>query len=228
MQEKIYTIPVNEAFEQTDECPFCVMYEKLEFNEIELITGASMMSPDVRIKTNKLGFCSDHIHKMYDKNLRLPLALTLQTHLAEIKNDISLGGFFSKDISAKPIKRIEELNETCYVCGRIEEQFSKMLNTACYLYDKEQEFRDKFNSQTRFCLPHYAMILKTCKTVVSKRWLEQFIKDSDKILNDYLTSLYDDISLFCKKFDYNYKDTPWGNAKDSVDRTIKFLCTMNK
>ena len=31
MQEKIYTIPVNEAFEQSgDECPFCFLYKKLE------------------------------------------------------------------------------------------------------------------------------------------------------------------------------------------------------
>ncbi|MBR5031680.1 MAG: ABC transporter substrate-binding protein, partial [Clostridia bacterium] len=75
MQEKIYTIPVNEAFEQTDDCPFCVMYNKLESNEIDLITGASMMEPDIRIKTNELGFCRDHFEKMFAKPQRLPLAL---------------------------------------------------------------------------------------------------------------------------------------------------------
>ena len=54
--EKIYTIPVNEAFdycgeEDTKGCPFCEMYKRLEENELEIILGASMMEPDIRIKT---------------------------------------------------------------------------------------------------------------------------------------------------------------------------------
>ena len=56
--EQIYTIPVNEAFEASAAdkscgCPFCSLYNKLENDELDLILGASMMEPDVRIKTNK-------------------------------------------------------------------------------------------------------------------------------------------------------------------------------
>ncbi|MBR7181706.1 MAG: hypothetical protein IKD28_02860, partial [Clostridia bacterium] len=63
--EQIYTIPVNEAFEASVEkpacgCAMCALYRKLEDNELELILGASMMEPDVRIKTNKKGFCRTH------------------------------------------------------------------------------------------------------------------------------------------------------------------------
>ena len=50
MDEKIYTIPVNEAFDEYDGCPFCRMRRTLEDNERELIMGASMMEPDTRIK----------------------------------------------------------------------------------------------------------------------------------------------------------------------------------
>ena len=35
--EKIYTIPVNEAFEESGTCPFCRMKHKLEENEVDLI-----------------------------------------------------------------------------------------------------------------------------------------------------------------------------------------------
>ncbi|MGN1128719.1 MAG: DUF6062 family protein, partial [Candidatus Flemingiibacterium sp.] len=40
--EKIYTIPVNEAFEASEAdpacgCPFCTLYRKLEENELDLI-----------------------------------------------------------------------------------------------------------------------------------------------------------------------------------------------
>ena len=64
--EQIYTIPVNEAFEKVQEegfctCPFCLMYNRLEDKELDLILGASMMEPDVRLKTNEAGFCPEHL-----------------------------------------------------------------------------------------------------------------------------------------------------------------------
>ena len=66
MDEKIYTIPVNEAFDEYDGCPFCRMRRTLEDNERELIMGASMMEPDIRIKTNKLGFCRQSVTVSYE------------------------------------------------------------------------------------------------------------------------------------------------------------------
>ncbi len=222
MQEKIYTIPVNEAFEQTDTCPFCAMYNKLEQNEIDLITGASMMEPDIRIKTNELGFCRGHFEKMFQKPQRLPLALTLQTHLDMLRRDIRTGAIFG-DPAAKTLKRLEKLEHDCYVCQRIERHFPRMIETACALFENEREFREKFVSQKYICLPHYKMLLETAKRACSKKYYPELVKAADEVVGKYLDSLYEDISLFCKKFDYNYRDVPWGSSKDSVERSIKFL-----
>ena len=38
-----------------------------------------------------------------------------------------------------------------------------------------------------------------------------------------MKTLTDDVSWFCKKFDYRFDAEPWGNAKDSVERAIRFL-----
>ena len=46
--------------------------------------------------------------------------------------------------------------------------------------------------------------------------------------SSYLDTLYGDVSHFCKKFDYRYEDEPWYNSKDSVERTIKFLCGIER
>ena len=73
MEEKIYTIPVTEAFEKKDGCPFCRLRNDLENTERDLIMGASMMEPDIRITTNALGFCRRHYKKMFDLNNRLSL-----------------------------------------------------------------------------------------------------------------------------------------------------------
>lgn len=96
MKEQIYTIPVSEAFEaRSGKCPLCLLREKWEQNELDLILGASMMEPDIRIQTNEKGFCNDHLHKMYARGNRLPLALTLESHLAEVEKGLKTGGFFS-------------------------------------------------------------------------------------------------------------------------------------
>ncbi len=69
--ETIYTIPVNEAFEASAAdkscgCPICALYNKLEEDELDLILGASMMEPDVRVKTNEQGFCEKHLELLQD------------------------------------------------------------------------------------------------------------------------------------------------------------------
>ena len=91
--EQIYTIPVNEAFDASAEnascgCPMCALYRKLEENELDLILGASMMEPDVRIKTNRKGFCRTHYDMMFVRKNRLGMALTLESHLNELKKEI--------------------------------------------------------------------------------------------------------------------------------------------
>lgn len=222
MDEKIYTIPVNEAFEQHDDCPFCLLYEKLQETEIDRIMGASMMDPDIRISTNELGFCKKHFEQMLSKGNRLSLALTIQTHLDEVRNDLKPPKVFG-DAGAKQTKRIEKLNNDCYVCGRINLHFPKMFETACILFEREREFRDKFERQKFFCLPHYKKLLEASKKMNSKRYYGDLVDMAYKIMGAYLDSLYDDVSHFCKKFDYNYRDAPWGNSKDSIERSIKFL-----
>ncbi len=84
MAEQIYTIPISEAFEQHDGCPLCRMKEKLERESLEYVMGAAMMDPDVRIRTNRLGFCRGHYDDMLAMKNRLSLALMLESHLAEV------------------------------------------------------------------------------------------------------------------------------------------------
>ena len=71
MEEKIYTIPVTEAFRKKDGCPLCRLKRELNETECGLIMGASMMEPDVRIQTNEQGFCAKHYEKLFSmKNNR--------------------------------------------------------------------------------------------------------------------------------------------------------------
>jgi hypothetical protein len=225
--EQIYTIPVNEAFEASAAdkscgCPFCAIYNKLENNELDLILGASMMEPDVRIKTNKTGFCRTHYDMMFVRKNRLGMALTLESHLEELKRELKDGGL-GGGMGNKPIKRISQLEQTCYVCERIAFNFDHMIETAVLLWETDEAFPAKLQAQPYFCLPHYRMLLQYGQHRLSKKKMQEFAKQVEAIEEGYLEELKDDVSWFCKKFDYRYDEEPWYNSKDSVERSMKFL-----
>ena len=225
--EQIYTIPVNEAFEKSAAdkscgCAFCTLYNKLENDELELILGASMREPDVRIKTNEKGFCRIHYDMMFTRKNRLGMALTLESHLDELKKEIKDGGL-SAGSGKKPVARIGELEKTCYVCERISFNFAHMIETAVLLWESDEAFPAKLKAQPYFCLPHYRMMLEYAQKRLGKKVLKDFVKDCEEIQNKYIDSLKEDVSWFCKKFDYRYDEEPWYNSKDSVERSMKFL-----
>ena len=227
--EQIYTIPVNEAFEASAAdpscgCAFCAMYNKLEENELELILGASMMEPDIRIKTNKQGFCRTHYDMMFVRKNRLGMALTLESHINELIGDTreSLMSLLAP-AGAKAEKRIGELEHSCYVCSRIDFNFMHMVETAVMLWEKDEEFHPKLSSQPYFCLPHYRMFLEYGRKRLGKKKMPEFAKAVAAVVEPYFDKLSKDVSWFCKKFDYRYDEEPWYDSKDAVERAIKFL-----
>lgn len=244
--EQIYTIPVNEAFEASAQrtaaeaaaaesggaapasdvcfCPFCEIMRRLEENELDLILGASMMEPDVRIKTNELGFCPHHYDMMLSRGNRLSMALVLESHLDEylrkfrgnkLSNAISPGG----DV----IKTIDATNATCYVCGRIEYNFSRMVETAALLWGTDPAFKEKAAAQKYYCLPHYKRFVEAAKNKMQKKVFAEFMATVGAAEDAYFEKLGKDVSWFCKKFDYRYNEEPWYDSKDAVERAVKFL-----
>ena len=228
--EQIYTIPVNEAFDASAAdsscgCPMCALYRKLEENELELILGASMMEPDVRIKTNEQGFCRTHYDMMFTRKNRLGMALTLESHLAELSGELSKGliGTVIGRPDQKPAKRIAALEKSCYVCGRIDFHFQHMAETVALLFGTDENFVEKMKKQPYFCLPHYRLLLEKAAARLDKKKLQSFADVTERVVKGYMQTLSEDVSWFCKKFDYRYENEPWKNAKDSVERAIKFL-----
>lgn len=223
MSEKLYTIPVNEAFEAEDGCPFCTLFRKLEQNELELILGASMMEPDVREVTNEKGFCREHFRKMHKAQKRLPLALMLESHLCAVQKTLTPPALSLKDRGELLADRAGALAASCYVCDRIEFHFVKMLSTACLLYDRDADFRKKLTNQPYFCPEHYARFLKTAKCALNKRRYTDLIEDVRRVQEAYLSQLSDNVSRFCQKFDYRHAGEAWGEEKNAVEDALRFF-----
>ena len=64
MKEQLYTIPVNEAFARDCECPVCAMYHKLKEDALDFTLGPSYMEDDIRMVTDKVGFCKEHVKEL--------------------------------------------------------------------------------------------------------------------------------------------------------------------
>ena len=86
MKEKLYTIPLNDAVNENDECPFCFIERKLEQDMINFVLGSSSsyMESDIREQTDKIGFCRTHMKKMFDYGNTLGNSLILKTHYQNI------------------------------------------------------------------------------------------------------------------------------------------------
>lgn len=225
--EQIYTIPVGEAFDLVGEkkecgCPFCVLYKKLQNDEIDIILGASMMEPDIRIKTNKEGFCLSHYNIMLRRKRMLGMGLMLESHLDEVTKWVEGKTLFGKKVQAS-VDSLSALEESCYVCGRINKNLSAMIATAVYLFESDFSFRERFSKAPWFCLPHYRKMIDYASKKMSKRAFAEFYDVAYKIESEYVKKLKGDVSWFCKKFDYRYDEEPWYDSKDSVYRAVKFL-----
>ncbi len=229
--EQIYTIPVNEAFDECRDkpecgCPFCRLFKKLEEDELDIILGASMMEPDIRIRTNEDGFCLTHYNMMLKRRRMLGMGLMMESHLGEVKKMLRGPILFGNKKDAARA-RLKKLGDSCYVCSRIEKNMGAMIATAVYLFDTDPAFVKKFSAQKWFCLPHYTAMLEYASKKMSKKSYAELYRTAYGIEDKYLDELSGDVSWFCKKFDYRYDEEPWYNAKGSVNRGIKFLAGSN-
>lgn len=232
MKEKLYTIPVSEAFEEDSECPVCSMRKKLETNAIEFTMGPSYMEDDIREATSRLGFCEKHLEQLYQNQNRLGLALILKTHMDKLVKDIEkLSGkgakvsapslFKKKEETSGVVSYLEELEHSCFVCEKIDGTFDRYIATIFHLYHTEDGFRAKFNASKGFCTGHYKTLYHEAAKYLRGEELNQFIKELNKLYLENMKRVSEDLEWFINKFDYRYANEPWKNAKDAVPRAMQ-------
>ena len=227
MRESILTIPISEILEPKEGCPICRMRDMLEQRTVEYIMGAAMMEPDVRIETNRAGFCHTHFQQMLKQKNRLSLALMLQTHLEEVDKQLFSRKKLFESKNAKKAK-LSEINSTCFVCEKVNWGMERLMRTFFEMYS-HRDFRDLLAEQEFICLPHYDLLQSLAPVYLQKDELKSFLKLAGELTGKHIELLYKDVSHYCSMYDYRNsgKDADWGNSKDSIERAIKFLVSRN-
>lgn len=228
MKEKIYTIPVNDAFDRDCECPICAMYQELENSAVEYTMGPSYMEDDIRAETDKKGFCQKHLGQIYGMENRLGFALVMKTHLDKVIGDIEM-------LTKEPVKGkilfkkaevpsvcgyVQQLDNACFICDRIENTFQRYIDTVLHLYQSDKDFQKKYQESRGFCTAHFGLLIQRGQQKFSGALCEQFVADTNRLYLENMKRVRDDVAWFINKFDHKYADEPWKNAKDSLPRAM--------
>ncbi|MCR5592293.1 MAG: DUF6062 family protein [Saccharofermentans sp.] len=237
--ETIYTIPVNDAYNAESECPLCLLRKKAEDNELDYYLGPSLMEPDTRKVTNKTGFCPDHMAKLNKRvTNRLGLALVIHTHLLDYDEDIT-----EELLEAAPAKaglirgrssdykavlkdladRIDKRTASCPVCDKMNKTIERYNEVIMHMFSHDAGFKQKFLNTKSHCLPHTAALLRTAASKLSQNDAADFVTALAEGSNSYFKELEKDVEWFTQKFDYRNKDKSWGNSKNAIQRSMRFL-----
>lgn len=236
MKEHIDTIPVNEAYESADECPFCWLERQVEQKAIRYTVGpgASYMEPDVRGVTDSQGFCRAHYKKLYDYGNSLGNALIMQSYLIGLRKELDAQldslelpakkGLFSKKQDGQiPVLRwLQQKNSTCFLCSKIGYNMCRYYATFFHLI-KEPEFRKKVEESKGLCMHHLEKLLENAGEYLPKTQQKWFFETLGNLMRDNLGRVQEELDWFVDKFDYRNANADWKNSRDAVSRTMQKL-----
>ena len=239
MKEQLYTIPLNDAVNAQDECPFCFIERNIEQDLLDFVlgSGSSYMEADIREMTDKAGFCRAHFKKMFDYGNTLGNAWILKTHyqkmIGEMQQQIasfrpgktSLKDKFRKNVQSgnSLASWVEQKEESCYICNHYKETYARYLDTFFYMYKKDPAFRERIASGKGFCLPHFKDLCESADAQLSDKDKDGFYAMLLPLMEQNMKRISEDVSWLVEKFDYRNKDADWKNSRDAIQRGMQKL-----
>ncbi|MBQ3105388.1 MAG: hypothetical protein IJC59_05960 [Lachnospiraceae bacterium] len=243
MKEKLYTIPLLDALAADEECPFCHLERSLEQEALDFVLGSSSsyMESDVRNTTDAAGFCRNHFKKMFEYGNALGNAWILKTHYmktvkemtavvnaAKTQDSTPSGGLFSGKKAATekdhPVAAWCRLREnSCYICGRVETERERYLDTFFILCLRDPDFWKKVLESKGFCLSHFGMLCEYACLHLKGRQKAALLPPLYDLMEANMARLQEDVNWFIEKFDYRNKDADWKQSRDALQRGMQKL-----
>lgn len=256
MKEQIYTIPVNDAFNEDCECPMCKLEDDLEEASLAFILSPSVMEPDTRVEVNEKGFCKRHFVMLYSRRENvLGVSLLLETHIQkqmsefdkivkkasrglETESNMNPAKSMALGLTKRPtastrfidsaVSFLDNLDESCVICERINRIMDRYADVVLWMYFKDENFRNSIIEGKGFCFPHYKLLLHSANKYLSPKNRALFITEINTLISKNMERILADVQWFAQKFDSKNKDAPWGTGKDAVPRAIEKIVSYGK
>ena len=239
MKEQLYTIPLNDAVNADDECPFCYIERSIEQDLLDFVLGSasSYMEADIRDITDRTGFCRTHFKKMFNYGNTLGNAWILKTHYRRMIGEMqktfagfkpeksSLMGKFKKaESNGNAIGMwVREKETSCYICSQYKDTYNRYMDTFFYLWKQDDEFRSKIRNSKGFCLSHFGDLCEAADSKLSDREKGDFYDVMMPLMDQNMQRLSEDVDWMVEKFDYRNNDADWKNSKDAIQRGMQKL-----
>ena len=239
MKEQLYTIPLNDAVNAGDECPFCFIERSVEQDLLDFVLGssASYMEADIREQTDKAGFCRTHFKKMFEYGNTLGNGWILKTHyrrmISEMKKEFASFHPGKTSLMDRLKKNtdggnaigvwIREKEKSCYICKQFNETYERYMDTFFYLWKQDSDFREKVKNSKGFCLSHLGDLCEASEPRMNDSEKKEFYAVMLPLMEKNMERLSEDVAWLVEKFDYVNKDADWKNSKDAIQRGMQKL-----
>lgn len=240
MKEKLYTIPLNDAVNADDECPFCYIERAVEQDIIDFVlgSGSSYMESDVRDATDQAGFCRAHFKKMFDYGNTLGNGWILKTHYMRMNQEMKeqfkrftpsgRSSFLGRHKKGGERENaigmwVQEKENSCYICKRFADTYDRYLDTFFYMYYKDPDFKKRILGGKGFCLHHFGDLCEYGESKLNDKEKKEFYPEMFALMERNMERLQEDVSWLVEKFDYRNKDADWKNSRDAVQRGMQKL-----
>ena len=229
MKIQLETIPVWDGVREGSECFICSLMKKAEEDAVRYYLSSAVMTPEVRVETNRDGFCSHHFSLLAEGGKPQSLALVMDTYYEESKG-IYAKGFERIQDASSPRKlekavssffsSVHEREKGCLICSRMEERLVRYCYTVAALWKEDAEFRKALEESKGFCMHHTEELYRVAKEALSGDDLMQYGKFLFSLLERSLDRVQHDDWWMTQKYKSENKDKPWNGCEDAQKRAV--------
>ena len=229
---KLEISKVHDAYGNPGECPLCLLEQDAERTYLRSFQHSRVMEPNVRVQTNRQGFCPDHYRKLYDGENKLGLGLVVHTHLQQLRPELnaaldalmkSAGSRNRKDQAAAAAAALAGRRDSCFVCGMLRADMQRYIATILYLWNKDPEFAPVFRASRGFCIPHFAQALEQASTAMRPDRFERWLAATIPLMKEALDSLEGDLHAFTQLHQAGSTGLGTDRERSALGRTFQKL-----
>jgi len=229
---KLEISKVHDAYRQDGECPLCLLEASAEGALLKSFQHARGMEPEVRVRTNREGFCAGHLRRLYAGESKLGLGLVAHTRLLHLLAEVeaaldtagrAAAGRDAKRQAARAAAGLSQLGASCYICGLLRQDRERWIFTILYLWTKDPDFRPVYRASRGFCIPHFAAMTAEAARSMRAERLREWLAESGALLRASLAALDHDLLAFTQLHQAGNRGLGTEAERTALARTLQKL-----
>ncbi len=226
---------IHDAYAESGECPICSVMTIADTAYVRSFRGGRVMAPEVRVQTNRSGFCPSHYERLYLGEGKLGLSLMVHTHLAEVgpglrkELEATLAAARhgpprrGEDAVGRAVRALREQVARCFICDMLAKDLERYCFTVIYLWQRDPGFPETLRSSRGFCIPHFAALLDKAGRMLKHQELREWLEATVPLQVAGLERLTSEIFGFTQSYHHDARDGIRPDARTALSRALQKL-----